>query len=613
MVYTSTPQDAASQNSIGDNSDGLQDPLHLVPSLSYAYTTGYSNTHTESSALTVGVTQSFSYMFEGLGGATTLSASGTFSTADAATINKSTTITSSIQAPFDIPKGKIYEEKLLFAQEQAQVPYTSTIHIDGYFPATGLSPGYGVGSLFGLLSIAVKYPNQGFGPYPDPYKNVNWADLSGSYASNTQPEGTYVLPGTLTMYAASQSTVKVYDITNQTAQNAGSGTLLTQYAVPDAFSATPAAPATQAALVPAVGVDHVMDDAGRTFYDTPNDDLVTGGAGNDHIFLSGGQDIAHVGEGDDTIVANGGGNSLLDGGAGNDTILLTSAQRFNALQGGEGNDFLQAYAPYSMVYGGAGDDAFLLRADTSGGSVVTDSDGANNLYINTADGTSAQPGFERISGSDNLYILLNGDQTYNRDNDVVWANFFADPDNQINGLSADQVAALAQAPPPAAATDTTGTTETTGTTDTTGTTGTTGTTDTSGTTGIMAPMGMNQMVFADAEQIASEANLSAGQEQALVIGVNDISKALAAFQTVLQFVPPDVVQTAIADLLHATSPLSAGQSQELAGDITANPYVGALPGAAPTISTPPLIGADCTNLNTVGNMIFALAHTWTSA
>jgi hypothetical protein len=47
-----------------------------------------------------------------------------------------------------------------------------------------------------------------------------------------------VLNGTLRMYAASNATVKIYDITNQTAQNAGAGTLVTQYAVPDAFSSS---------------------------------------------------------------------------------------------------------------------------------------------------------------------------------------------------------------------------------------------------------------------------------------------------------------------------------------------------------------------------------------
>jgi hypothetical protein len=611
VVYTSTPQDAASQDSTGDNSNGLQDPLHLVPSLSYAYTSGYSNTHTESSALTVGVTQSFSYQFEGLGGATTLTASGSFSTADAATINKSTTITSSIQAPFDIPKGKIYEEKLLFAQEQAQVPYISTVHVDGYFPAVGLSPGFGVGSLFGLLSIAVKYPNQGFGPSPAPYKNVNWSDVSGSNTGFTQPEGTYVLPGTLTMYAASNSTVKIYDVTNQTAQNAGPGTLVTQYAVPDAFSSAQGAAAAQGLQAAApggaaqgtgaaqdpqaapVGVDHTMDDAGRSFYDTANDDLLTGGAGNDHIFLSGGQDIAHVGAGNDTIVANGNEGSLLDGGAGDDAILLASSLRLNALQGGDGNDFLQAYAPYSMVYGGAGDDTFLLREDISGGSVITDSDGANKLFINTADGGAAQLGFERISGSDNLYILLGGDQTYNRDHDVVWANFFASPDNQINGLGPDQIAAPASAiPDPAVAT---------------GTPGATGAIDSA--TGLVVPNGMNQTLFSDADQIASAATLSTGQEQALVVGASAISKVLTEFPTVLQFVAPDVLQTAVAGLLHATSPLSDVQSQALAADIIANPYTGGMFSVAQSIPTPPLIGADSTNLNTVGNMIFALAHT----
>src|SRR6478672_8696827 len=127
VVYMSAPQDSASQDSIGDNSNGLEDPLHLIPSLSYAWTTGYSLQHTTSQAVTVGITQALNYTFvPGFGGSTSLSVSGSYSTSDA------TTLTNSIQAPFDIPKGKIYEEKLLFSQEQAQVPFVTTIHLHGY-------------------------------------------------------------------------------------------------------------------------------------------------------------------------------------------------------------------------------------------------------------------------------------------------------------------------------------------------------------------------------------------------------------------------------------------------------------------------------------------------
>ena len=110
--------------------------------------------------------------------------------------------------------------------------------------------------------------------------------------------------------------------------------------MPDAFSGAAqdvgaaAVPGTQAAPI---GVDHIMDDAGRTFYDTPFDDLIEGGAGNDTIFLSGRQDIVHAGDGNDTIVANGDGSALLDSGTGDDTILLTSTLPFNTLEGGEGN------------------------------------------------------------------------------------------------------------------------------------------------------------------------------------------------------------------------------------------------------------------------------------
>ena len=134
VVYTSAIQDAASQNSIGDNSNGLQDPLRLIPMFSYAYTTGYMNQRGSSQAVSVTLTQAFMYDFFAAKGSTTLSATGTFTWSNSRTDNNSTTITSSLQAPFEVPKGKIYEEKLVFSQEQAEVPYTTNIHIEGTYP-----------------------------------------------------------------------------------------------------------------------------------------------------------------------------------------------------------------------------------------------------------------------------------------------------------------------------------------------------------------------------------------------------------------------------------------------------------------------------------------------
>ena len=172
------------------------------------------------------------------------------------------------------------------------------------------------------------------------------------------------------------------------------------------------------AAVP-VGVHRTMDDAGRQFRDTPFDDWVDGGAGNDLIRLSGGEDIVHAGGGDNTIRASGVGRSLLDGG---DVIRLTSTMA------------------YGTVLGGAGNDRYWLNGATAGGMVITDTEGHNCLKIENGDVT---PGFERVGHGDNLYILLGGGDTYDCARDMVWVDFFANPQNRIDGLRTAKIEEIA--------------------------------------------------------------------------------------------------------------------------------------------------------------------------
>ena len=411
-VYTNPIVDNASQNSIGDNSNGLENPLHLEPTLTYAYTTGYTNTRSTSDALTVGVTQAFDYDFLGVGGGTTLSASGTFTWTDGTSEDKTRSVSEALGAPFDIPKGKVYEEKLIFTQETAAVPYTTAIIVDGnigdiQFP-NGFTYSPPVGEAFWLIEL-------GTPPYgqPEPYKDVNWRDVHK--VSDT--EGTYLLHGSLTLEDAGTATVKIFDITH-----GGSQEVQAEYD----------------AAVP-VGVHRTMDDAGRVFHDTPFDDWVDGGAGDDRIRLRVGEEIAHAGAGDDEIRAYGVGRSFLDGEDGNDVIRLVSTAPGHTLHGGRGDDRIIADAPASMIYGGEGDDVFRLSEESAGGTVITDPEGRNRLRID-AEGPI---GFERVGGSSNLYVLLDGGETYDRTRDVVWLGFFANPDNQVNGLRTAKVAELA--------------------------------------------------------------------------------------------------------------------------------------------------------------------------
>ena len=101
-VFTSLPQNAASQSARIDNSQGTL-TLTVTPTLSYTYTTGYSTEHEESKGFTVGITQDFSYEFAGIGGSTTLSASGTFNWTDSTGEDKTTSITDGVTATVEVP------------------------------------------------------------------------------------------------------------------------------------------------------------------------------------------------------------------------------------------------------------------------------------------------------------------------------------------------------------------------------------------------------------------------------------------------------------------------------------------------------------------------------
>jgi hypothetical protein len=81
-----------------------------------------------------------------------------------------------------------------------------------------------------------------------------------------------------------------------------------------------------------------------------------------------------------------------------------------------------------------------LNGATAGGTVVTDAEGHNDLWIESV---GAPTRFARVPDSDNLYILLNGGETYDRARDVVWVDFFGNPDNEVNGLTAAVVGDLA--------------------------------------------------------------------------------------------------------------------------------------------------------------------------
>ncbi len=97
---------------------------------------------------------------------------------------------------------------------------------------------------------------------------------------------------------------------------------------------------------------------------------------------------------------------------------------------------------------------------------------------------------------------------------------------------------------------------------------------------ITQPTGMNPTLFNDVEQIAGQAHLGTAAEQALVVEANNISKVLAEFPGLMRFVPPRLLEAGITGLLKGTTGLTTSQSDTLAKDILANPYVGSVPRVA---------------------------------
>jgi hypothetical protein len=404
-VYTTSQQNSDAQDSIGDNSNGLQDPMVLQPTISFSYTTGHTTSHEQTQGFTVGVTQDFDFKFAGSGEGTTISTSGTFSWTEGTSDNETTSVTNSISAPFNIPKGKIYEEKLFYTQEQVEVPYSAGV------TATG-SVTYEMGSQVVTIGNLFAAPSEGYPPPPMP--GINWSDFSTSDYTT----GRYVLTGTLTVYDGGQSVTKIYDITNPTSASAGM-------------------PVVEAEYDPtlAIGVHQTLSDTGAVFLDTPFDDWVDGGGGDDNIILRSGEEVVYAAGGEDRIEAWCVGRSILDGGAGNDVIRLMSNARFSEIQGGDGRDKIFAYAPTTMIDGGAGNDRFYMDM-RSGGSVITDDEGRNKLHVQ-ADGPIS---FEHVGN--NLYILMDGKGAYDRTEDIVWVDFFSSNHNTVNGRTATEIDCL---------------------------------------------------------------------------------------------------------------------------------------------------------------------------
>ncbi|WP_041797936.1 ExeM/NucH family extracellular endonuclease [Rhodopseudomonas palustris] len=89
---------------------------------------------------------------------------------------------------------------------------------------------------------------------------------------------------------------------------------------------------------------------------------IDGGAGNDEIYTSFGNDTVVGGEGNDRIYANNG-NDTIDGGAGDDQLfgqagndVIDGGDGADTINGGDGNDVLNGGLGNDLIIAGAGDD-----------------------------------------------------------------------------------------------------------------------------------------------------------------------------------------------------------------------------------------------------------------
>lgn len=186
--------------------------------------------------------------------------------------------------------------------------------------------------------------------------------------------------------------------------------------------------------------------------------VVYGGAGNDgivfNVALPGGLQLLDGGSGDDVIFSNvrSGGRDTLLGGDGNDVLGTGSytpdvlADYRIALDGGAGDDVVQAAIVNFTAEGGTGRDRFKLFMDLSNDALSFDARGAATLGSLGSHALGAAHGFEDYSvysgnGNDLIYLGAGNDLADTTGgNDTVYGGAgndtigsYADFDGEANG------------------------------------------------------------------------------------------------------------------------------------------------------------------------------------
>jgi len=116
-----------------------------------------------------------------------------------------------------------------------------------------------------------------------------------------------------------------------------------------------------------LGDDRIQGDAGNYGYAGnyyPNqlgeDDILSGGDGDDYVDGQGGDDTISGDAGNDTLLG-GNGNDTISGGGGNDRILAGKGR--DIVDGGSGNDRIEGFEGADTLTGGKGADKFEYSAE----------------------------------------------------------------------------------------------------------------------------------------------------------------------------------------------------------------------------------------------------------
>jgi Ca2+-binding RTX toxin-like protein len=161
------------------------------------------------------------------------------------------------------------------------------------------------------------------------------------------------------------------------------------------------------------------------FFDEVSRDTVSGGVGNDLIFVAPAGGQIDGGTGNDTILG-GDASSQYIGGDGND--LITAFNGNHTLEGGDGNDTMSAGDGTNQLYGGAGNDTFdfVDLGDNIGGGAGIDT-------------VNAKIGYQLGSADLENLNLLGATNINGFGNALANTIFGNDGNNQIGGLAGDDV------------------------------------------------------------------------------------------------------------------------------------------------------------------------------